>query len=360
MRKHLLTLISLLLLASLVLVACGPTDEEPVDEEPAEEPFQVGMVTDIGGVDDRSFNATSWAGVEQAEEDLNVEGTVLESEQQTDYATNITQLLNQDTDLIVTVGFLLADDTAAFAEDNPETMFTIVDYSFGGEYENVRGLTFATDEAAFLAGYAAAAATQTGKVATFGGINIPPVSIFMVGFESGVEYYNEQHGADVEVLGWNTAENNGVFVGNFESTDDGRRVAEDFLAEGADIIMPVAGPVGLGSAQAVQEAGGAWIIGVDTDWTVSAPEYSDIIFTSVMKNMNVAVYDTIELGIDEGLDAFGDTYLGTLENDGVGLAGVKSGTVSDDILAELDEIRAGIIAGEIETGWAAYLESLSE
>ncbi|MBN1487669.1 MAG: BMP family ABC transporter substrate-binding protein, partial [Anaerolineae bacterium] len=183
------------------------------------------MVTDMGGIDDKSFNATAWKGVERAIEEFGVEGSYLESQQQTDYATNLTQYIKQGTDLIVTVGFLLADDTATFAADNPDANFAIVDNDPLGD--NVRGLTFSTDQAGFLAGYVAAAATKTGKVATFGGINIPPVSIFMVGFEYGVMYYNEQNGTEVEVLGWNSAENNGVFAGNFESTDDGRRIAEE-------------------------------------------------------------------------------------------------------------------------------------
>ncbi|MFP4345329.1 MAG: BMP family protein [Anaerolineales bacterium] len=369
MQKKFWLLLSLVLVVSMLLGACRPTPvpepteppvtEEPTEETPEEPTLLVGMVTDIGGIDDKSFNATAWQGIERAIEELNVEGSYLESQQQTDYATNITQYVQQDANLIVTVGFLLADDTAQFAESNPDVNFAIVDYSYGGAYPNVRGLTFATDEAGFLAGYAAAAATQTGKVATFGGINIPPVTIFMVGFEAGVAYYNEQHDADVEVLGWNTAENNGVFVGNFESTDDGRRVAEEFLAEGADVIMPVAGPVGLGSAQAVKEAGDAWIIGVDTDWAVSAPEYEDVIFTSVLKNMDVAVFDTIERVAAPGFTDFGgEPYLGTLENNGVGIAAVAEGTIDADLRQELEQIKGQIIAGELATGWGAYLESL--
>ncbi len=351
MRKNLIVFMSLLLVFSLVLTACEPA------AEPEEETFSVGMITDMGGVDDKSFNATSWAGVERAIEELGVEGSFLESRQQTDYATNIMQYINQDTDLIITVGFLLADDTAEFAERYPEQHFAIVDMP--SLADNVRGLTFATDEAGFLAGYAAAAATQTGRVATFGGINIPPVSIFMVGFEYGVNYYNEQHGTDVEVLGWNTEANTGVFVGNFDSTDDGRQVAETFLNEGADIVMPVAGPVGLGSAQAVRERGTGWIIGVDTDWTISAPEYSDIIFTSVMKNMDVAVFDSIETAMADDFTGFGgETYVGTLENDGVGLASLPDGVLPDGFAAELEQVRQAIIAGTIDTGWASYISGL--
>jgi basic membrane protein A len=211
------------------------------------------------------------------------------------------------------------------------------------ELPNVMGLTFDTDQAAFLAGYAAAASTQTGTVATFGGINIPPVTIFMKGFEAGVNYYNEQKGTDVQVLGWSTADNDGVFTGNFESTDDGRANAESFVQEGADIIMPVAGPVGLGSAAYCQESGSCRIVGVDTDWTVSASEYSDVIFTSVLKNIDNAVFDAAQ-SVADGSFA-GGVYLGTLENDGVGLAEV-SGAASE-LTAELDQLKADIISGAV-------------
>jgi len=349
MLKKLWVLLSLVLVASMVLAGCGGGAKG--------DKLKVGMVTDMGGVDDKSFNATSWAGVQRAVKDLGVDGTVLESKQQTDYATNITQLINQDTDLIITVGFLLADDTADFASRYPETNFAIVD--FGSLGDNVRGLTFSTDEAGFLAGYAAAAATKTGKVATFGGINIPTVAIFMVGFEYGVDYYNQKHGTNVEVLGWDTAANDGVFVGNFDSTDDGRRVAETFMNEGADIIMPVAGPVGLGTAQAVKERGNAWVIGVDTDWTVSAAEYKDIVLTSVLKNMDVAVFDTIKAVQAAGFAGFkGENYVGTLANNGVGIATVAAGAVPATLKTELDGIKADIIAGKIKTGWAEYSASL--
>ncbi len=375
MRKYFWTLVSVLVIASMMLAGCGPKatptaapTEQPTQaatEAPTEKPTEaapaavVGMVTDMGGIDDKSFNATAWKGVERAIEKLGVQGSYLESQQQTDYATNITQYVKQGTDLIVTVGFLLADDTAKFAEQNPDVNFAIVDYSFGGAYPNVRGLTFAIDQAGFLAGYAAAAATKTGKVATFGGINIPPVSQFMVGYEYGVKYYNQENGTKVEVLGWNSAKNNGVFAGNFESTDDGRRIAEEFMAEGADVVMPVAGPVGLGTAQAVLEAGNAWVIGVDTDWTVSAAQYKDVVLTSVLKNMDMAVYDSIQKVADPAFKGFGgQDYVGMLENNGVGLATVNSAAVPADLAQKLEAVKQGIIKGQIKTGWSDYLASL--
>ena len=352
MNKRIAGLVAVVLTLTLILSACDAAGGDA---------FAVGMVTDIGGIDDKSFNALAWDGVQRAEDELGVEGSYLESNQQTDYATHLTQYINQNTDLIVTVGFLLADATQQFDNDNPDTSFAIVDFAFDPPIDNVRGVTFSTDEAGFLAGYVAAAATQTGSVATFGGIKIPTVTVFMVGFESGVEYYNAENGTDVQVLGWDTDEGTGLFVGNFESTEDGRSAGEDFLNEGADVIMPVAGPVGLGTAQAVQASGDAWVIGVDADWTATAPEYEDIILTSVLKLIDNAVFDTIDVASSDDFQGFqGENYVGTLENEGVGLADVADGAVDQAVLDELETIRQGIIDGEIDTGWDAYLAAQGE
>jgi basic membrane protein A len=360
MRKLVRTGLSLLIVVA-VLAACGPkaaeplpteappsteapapTEEAPAPTEAPTEAFKAGMVTDVGGIDDKSFNATSWHGMELAEEELGVEVAYLESQQQTDYAVNITQFMDQDYDMIITVGFLLGEDTATFAEQNPDTNFAIVDYAYDPTIPNVLGLTFATDEAAFLAGYLAAGMSKTGKVGTFGGIEIPTVTIFMTGLKAGVDYYNQQHGTNVEVLGMD------LFVGNFESTDDGRRAGEDLIAEGADIIMPVAGPVGLGTAAAVQENPGTMLIGVDTDWCVSAAEYCDVTLTSVLKNMDVAVLEAIKMGMEGTFE--GGTYVGTLTNGGVGIAESHEIDVPADLLSEVEEVKQGVIDGSVDTG----------
>jgi len=343
MRKWVLTFVTLSLLATLV-VACGP---KPTPEKK----FRVGMVTDVGGIDDKSFNATSWQGMELAKQELGVEVAYLESQQQADYAANLTQFIDQGYDMIVTVGFLLGDDTAKFAKENPNVKFAIVDFAYDPPIPNVLGLTFATDEAAFLAGYLAAGMTKTGKVGTFGGIKIPPVTIFMVGFEYGVNYYNQKHGTNVQVLGWSTAKDDGLFVGNFESTDDGRRAGEELIAEGADIIMPVAGPVGLGTAAAVKDHPGTMLIGVDTDWCISAAEYCPVVLTSVMKNMHIAVRDAIKMAKEGTFQ--GGVYVGTLANGGVGIAPFHEfdDDVPASLKAELEEVAKGIKDGTIDTGW---------
>jgi len=307
-------------------------------------PIKAGQVTDVGGIDDRSFNQTAWNGFLLAKERLGTQVAYLESQEQADYEPNIREFLQQDYNLIVGIGFMLGDAIAAAAKANPDTLFAIVDFSYDPPMENVRALTFATDEAAFLVGYLAAAMSKTGRVGTFGGIEIPTVTIFMVGFESGVKYYNQKHGAAVEVLGMN------LFTGNFESTDDGRRMAESLMDEGADIIMPVAGPVGLGTAAACQERG-TMMIGVDTDWYVSAPEYQEIYLTSVLKNMDVSVFETV-LAAQSGSFPWG-TWVGTLKNNGVGVGPFHNfeDQVPAEIKADLETIKASLIAGTTDTGW---------
>ncbi len=306
--------------------------------------IKAGQITDVGGIDDRSFNQTAWNGFLMAKERLGTEVAYLESQEQADYEPNIKEFLQQDYDLIVGIGWMLADALAAAANANPDTLFAIVDHSYDPPIKNVRALVFDTDEAAFLAGYLAASMSKTGKVGVFGGIEIPTVTIFMVGFQSGVEYYNQKKGTDVVVLGMN------LFTGNFESTDDGRRMAESLMDEGADIIMPVAGPVGLGTAAACQERG-AMMIGVDTDWHVSAPEYQGIYLTSVLKNMDVSVFETV-LAAQSRVFPWG-TWTGTLKNNGVGLGPFHTfeDQIPAEIKADLDTIKAAIIAGTIDTGW---------
>ena len=365
MSKKIYSLLALLLVASMLLAACGttPTEEPaaPVVEEPAapaeeptapaEEPaaptFKACQVTDAGGIDDRSFNATAWKGIQDAMAEYGIEGKYLESQQQTDYEKNINAFMDEGCNIIVTVGFLLGDATAAAAAANPEQPFSIVDYAYDPTIPNVLGQVFNTDEAAFLAGYLAAGMTQTGKVATFGGIQIPTVTIFMDGFWAGVQYYNAQKGTSVEVLGWDPVAQTGSFTGNFDSQDDGRTLGLAFMDEGADIIMPVAGPVGLGTAAAAKERGNVWIIGVDSDWYLTASNYADIVLTSVLKNMDVTTKESVKLVIDGTFE--GGVTVGTLENGGVGLAPFHDfdDDVTAELKAELDQVKADILSGAV-------------
>lgn len=313
--------------------------------------FTACQVTDTGGIDDNGFNQTAWKGVQDAMAAHGIDGRFLESQAETDYAANINSLLD-GCDIIVTVGFLMGDATKAAAEANPDQKFSIVDYAYDPTIPNVLGQVFATDQAAFLAGYLAAGMTKTGTVGTFGGINIPPVTIFMDGFAWGVDYYNEQKGTDVTVLGWDPATKEGLFTNNFDSLDDGRSFAQNLYDEGADIVLPVAGPVGLGSAALADELGtdALKIIGVDADQYLTNPEKKGVYLTSILKQMDATVQAAIEAAMDGSFA--GGLTVGTLENDGVGIAPFHDmdSQVPDELKAEIDTIKAGIIDGSIKVG----------
>jgi basic membrane protein A len=313
--------------------------------------FNACQVTDTGGIDDKGFNQTAWKGIQDAMAEHGIEGRYLESQAETDYEANLNSLMGA-CDIIVTVGFLLGDATAEAAAANPDQKFSIVDFAYDPVIDNVLGQVFATDQAAFLAGYLAAGVSQTGIVGTFGGINIPPVTIFMDGFVAGVNHYNEVKGTSVQVLGWNPESREGLFTNNFESLDDGRVFAQNLYDEGADIVMPVAGPVGLGSAALADELGtdALKIIGVDADQHETDPEKGHVYLTSVLKRMDATVKQAIEMAKDGSFE--GGVIVGTLENGGVGLAPFHEleGVVSDEMKAELEALEAGIIDGSISVG----------
>jgi basic membrane protein A len=317
--------------------------------------FLACQVTDTGGIDDRSFNATAWKGMQDAETNLGVQVKFLESTTQNDYAPNINAFIQQQCNIIVTVGFLLGDATEAAAKANPDQSFAIVDFAYDPTIPNVLGLTFQTDQAAFLAGYVAAAMSKSGKIGTFGGLNIATVTIFMNGLAAGILYYNQQNGTNVQLIGWNPAKQTGLFTGDFENQDNGRRVTETLLQQGADIILPVAGPVGLGAAAAVKAAGNASMIWVDSDGCVSAEQYCSIFLTSILKHIDVAVEDAVKQGVDGSFK--GGIYSGTLENDGVGIAPFHDfdSQVPADVKSALDTIKQGIEDGSISVDPKSYL-----
>ena len=359
MSKKLSLLLGILIIASLVLAACGPTEtpvveepvvEEPVVEEPVvEEPaFLACQVTDMGGIDDRSFNATAWLGFEMARDQLGAEVQYLESRSQTDYEANLNAFIAQGCNYIVGVGFALGDAVLAAATANPDILFGLVDVNWL-EAPNLTGSGYQIDQATFLAGYLAAGMTTTGVVGTYGGIAYPSVTAFMDGFALGVAYYNEQNGTSVQVIGWDPATQTGTFTGDFENLENGYNTTIAMLDEGADIIMPVAGPVGGGTLTALRERGTGLMIGVDTDWSASYPEYADVILASAMKHMENWVLDTVGASMAGSFPA--GNYLGTLENVGVELVigSAFVDVIPAEITAALETIAAGIVDGSIPT-----------
>ena len=356
-RRAMLGGASAIAIASL-LVACGTAPEEGAEGDGGNNDAGgdnlACMVSDSGGFDDKSFNELSYDGLVAGSDANGIEYKTVESENDTVYQSNIESLVAQNCTVIFSVGFLLKDATEAAAAANPDVNFAIIDDNQIAA-DNVRPLIYDAAQPAFLAGYTAAAYSESGKVATWGGMNIPTVTVFMDGFVAGVEYYNEQHDNDVEVLGWDLEAQDGSFTGGFEANTQAKSMAETFISQGADVLMPVGGPIFQPAAEAVIDAhnGGnehIALIGVDTDLSQSAPEYADLFLTSVMKGLATSVEDAITDTVNGEFD--NTPFVGTLENEGVSLAPFNDfeAELPSELAADLEEIKQGIIDGSIEVG----------
>jgi basic membrane protein A len=318
------------------------------------------MVTDTGGINDKSFNQSAWQGMQEAAAaNPNITVKYLQSVTQSDYVSNINSFLGDKCGIIVTVGFLMAAATESAAKAHPSQDFAIVDCSYasdcltGAKESNIDQLTFNTVQDGFLGGYLAAGMTKTGKVATFGGEDFGTVTIYMDGYWDGVQYYNKQHHTKVSVLGWNEQTQKGEFTGDFTNQTKGETVTQTFISEGADVIFPVAGNVGLGAAKAVQNAdssgGHVNMLWVDTDGCVSAAQYCKYMISSVTKGIQAAVKGAVTSAASGSFK--GGTYVGTLANGGAVLSPFHdfSGTVPAALQTELKTVGTGIENGSIQT-----------
>jgi basic membrane protein A len=344
--------VALLGVATLAVAGCGSKPSESASSGStttnANKDFKACMVSDSGGFDDKSFNQTSYKGLQDAVKEFGVQEVKAESKSDNDYATNINAMVQANCNIIVPVGFKLQDATDKAATANPKIDFAIVDSAPAKPITNVKPLLFNTAQSSFMAGYLAAGMTQTGKVGSFGGLKIPTVTIFMDGFAEGVAYYNKAKGKNVQVLGWDATKQTGLFTGDFEDKAKGQNTGQNLITQGADIIFPVAGPSGLGALQAAKASGGKVnAIWVDTDGCISAAEYCSVLLSSVYKGMDVAVKDAIKSSID---NTFNNTpYVGTLENNGTGLAPYHEfdGKIPAELKSGIDQVKADIISGKI-------------
>jgi basic membrane protein A and related proteins len=346
---------------ALLAAACGsPSSSTPASSSGTSASKFLGcMVTDTGGIDDKSFNQSSWGGMQAAAatDPSKIRVTYLPSTTSADYASNISTFIGRHCGIIVTVGFLMADATEAAAKANPHQKFAIVDCSYASEClsgtkeKNIDQLVFDTVQDGFLGGYLAAAMSKSHIVATYGGEDFGTVTIYEDGFWDGVQYYNTQHHANVKVLGWDETNQKGDFIGNFTNVGAGQTLTNTYIGEGADVIFPVAGGVGLGTAKAVQTADASgksvsmeW---VDTDGCISAAQYCKYMLTSVTKGITQAV-KTAVLAAANGTFS-GGTYIGTLANGGAVLSPYHdyASVVPASVQAEINTLKQEIISGKI-------------
>lgn len=304
------------------------------------------LALDTGGVDDKSFNASAWAGAQQAQgSDVTVKYLVAQSD--ADYAPNIKKLVDEGCNIVIGVGFLIAGAIEDAAKKNPKTNFAIVDSGPAG-VANHKALLFATAQSSFLAGYLAASYTKTGVVATYGGMNFGAVTDFMDGYAKGVAYYNTKKNAKVKVLGWDPAKKDGTFVGNFSDSAKALQISKNFELQNADVIFPVAGGLGGATAQNSMSSKKSVVIWVDSDGVIAAPQYKSVILTSVLKGVGISVTTVIR---DQKSGKFNSTpYLGTIKNKGTGLAPFYDyeSKVSQKTKDELKRISLAISAGSLK------------
>jgi len=349
--------LALATIASLTLVGCAAAPAEPT-ATPVD--YKACMVSDSGGFNDASFNQEAYAGLQQAKAELGVEIAEVESPNtatQTDYTSAVDSMIAEGCNMVINVGFALAAATRDAAKANPTVNFALIDSGLSNDdfsplsLPNVKPIQFDTAEAAFLAGYLAAATTKTGKIATYGGMLFPSVTIFMDGLKQGVDYYNTAKGTKVVVLGAEgTDSSKWAATGDFNDQAKGKTLTEQFFAQGADIVLPVAGPVGIGSGQATLDKTGTYVIGVDSDWhgIPTHAEYKANILTSIEKKMANAVLEIIKSGVD-GAFAGGDEnqYVGNLANGGVQISAEHDVAYPAGIADEVETLKADIIAGLI-------------
>jgi basic membrane protein A len=337
------------LLLALVAAGCGGDDDDDGaadtgagDTGTAEAApgagFKIGLVTDIGGLNDRGFNSLANQGLEQAAAEIGVETRVLESKSDADYIPNLSTLAEDGYDLIISVGFLMGEATHQAAEAFPDTSFAIIDFAYGGdgcedtnscELPNLQGLVFKEQETGYLVGYLAGLVTESNTISSVGGIKIPPVDRFIAGFQKGATDANP----DVKTL-------NG-YSEDFVDQAKCKELALDQIAKGSDVVFQVAGGCGLGALDAASEKG-VWGIGVDADQAF----LGDHVLTSALKRVDQAVYQTIDALVAGSFTGGGVSVFGLAE-EGVGLGEVSPNAPQDAVDQTLEQIPA-IISGEIE------------
>ena len=313
-------------------------------------PLKACMVLDTGGVDDRSFNQSSWAGLQAANKiNPNIAISFVPSNSQNDYAPNLAAEKSKGCGTIIAVGGLMGDAVTAAAKKNPDQTYAEID--FPSTAPNMYGLQYNTAQGAFLGGYLAAGMSKSGVVATYGGLPIPPVTIYMDGFWEGVQYYNQKNNKSVKVLGWDEKkQKGGTFSNSFTDLNKGKQITQTFVGQGADVVFPVAGGTGLGSGAAAKSSNGKLsVVWVDTDGCISAPQFCSVFLTSVTKGLTSSV-TKYAVAVAGGAKLGGKNFIGTLANGGTGLAPFHDfdSKVPAALKAQLAAVSQGIQSGDIK------------
>lgn len=347
MKKFSLIVV-LIMLASVILSACATTEAPAATEAdcPKPEVFCVGMATDVGEVDDKSFNQSAWEAVQLAEKDLGALVKYVETKDAKDYGSNIALFADKGYDVIVTVGFAMGTATEEAAAKYPGIKFIGIDQWPAGTLPNFVGLVFHEDQSGFLAGALAAMMTKTGTIAAVLGTNlIPPVQAFKVGYEKGAAYINP----DIKVIG--TYHPGGLDVA-FTDPEWGATTAKQALDNGADVVFGAGGKTGNGALIEVAGNAGKYCIGVDSDQWETVPEAHACLISSAMKLITPGAFEMLKAA-KEGTLQEGGVFFG-----GAGLASFHDfdSTIPAEVKTKLDEIAKALLDGSLATGYEFGME----
>lgn len=337
MKRILAVMLVLALMVSLA--ACGGAksagdSSNSGSEGTAEKSFSVGMVTDIGGINDQSFNQSAWEGLQQFSAEDGAVINYLESKQESDYGPNLDKLADQGNDLIWGIGFALADAVKTAANQNPDRNYAIVDFSYGDDTPaNLVGVVFKAQEPSFLVGYIAAKSTKTNKVGFVGGIKGDVIDQFEYGYRAGVAYAAKELGKDIAV--------EVQYANSFTDAAQGKAIAASMFTKGCDIVFHAAGGVGIGVIEAAKEAN-KYAIGVDRDQAYLAPQN---VLTSAMKLVGKAMV-IVSREIKEGAALGGTTQVFGIKE---GCAGIpeENPNVAPDVLSATNSVQDLIVAEDI-------------
>jgi basic membrane protein A len=351
MRNRIFVVLTLMLLLSVVLSACATGGGSTSGQK-----LKVGLVTDVGGVNDKSFNQSAWAGVQKAASEFGFDAKFIESKQPTDYEKNIDQFATENYDVIITVGFLMGDATAAKAKQYPKIKFAIIDNAYfptagsaacpdtvkdcytDGGLTNVTSLMFQEDQVGCLAGVLAAGMTKTGTICSVSGMEIPPVVRFVTGYQTCAKKTKP----DINTLN--------VYIPSFTDPAKGKEVGQSMIDQGCDVVFGVGGNTGNGGLLAAKEKG-LMAIGVDVDQYYTYPEVKDALISSAAKNVDAAVYNYLKEVKDGTVKA--GIFTANLSNGGIGLAPYHDweNKIPQSVKDSVTKAEADLKSGALTTGY---------
>ncbi|RNB91810.1 BMP family ABC transporter substrate-binding protein [Brevibacillus fluminis] len=330
---------------SLLLAGCGGKTNEAAPSGNGQAPAaggssittKIGMVTDVGGVNDNSFNQSAWEGLSKLKTDLKLtdeQVKYLQSTGDADYVPNLTQFVKDKWDLTWGIGFMMADSIKKVADENKDAKLAIIDAEV--QAPNVESVLFKEQEGSFLVGVVAASMTKSNKVGFVGGVDIPVIKRFEAGFKAGVKAVKP----DAKVIT--------IYTGAFDKPDMGKSAASQIYGQGADIVFHAAGSTGDGVFNEAKDrkakGENVWVIGVDKDQSLTFGD--DVTLTSMVKRVDEAVY-RVSKDLTEGKFEGGKTTLLGLKEDGVGLPETSKKNVPEDVLKKVEEFKTKIVNGEI-------------